>query len=44
MKVTKEKPHAVFGVMGSKVRVLECPSCGNIVERDWTPGKGYGLS
>lgn len=44
MKVTREKPHGVFGDMGIKVHVMECPSCGNKVERDFTPSKGYGIS
>ena len=37
MKLTDEKPHPTFGLVGLKVRTFACVDCGKAVERDYDP-------
>jgi endogenous inhibitor of DNA gyrase (YacG/DUF329 family) len=41
MKVTSERPHRTFGIMGLKTHSMSCPNCNHTTERDFDPGKGY---
>jgi len=41
MKVTSETAHPTFHFAGVKVHHMECTSCGNQTQRQYTPGKGY---
>ena len=42
MVFVEEKPDPIYGVMGVMRHVLRCDGCGQTLEREYTPGKGYG--
>ena len=41
MRVIAEDAHPLLGNMGMKIHSMECPSCGEKVQRNFEPGKGY---
>ena len=42
LRLVSERRHPQFGPMGVKRHEMVCDACGTIVERDWSPERGYG--